>query len=78
MVSNSNNDNNNLIKRMLQINTEENKTGHDWVGKVIHWELSKKFKFDHTNKWYMHNTTSILDNETHKNNYGILTYIRIT
>ena len=31
------------------------KTRHDWMGKVIHWELSKKFQFDHTNKWYMHN-----------------------
>ena len=29
------------------------KTRHDWVGKVIHWEMCKKFKFDHTNKWYM-------------------------
>ena len=28
---------------------------HDWVGKVIHWELCKKFKFDHANKCYMHN-----------------------
>ena len=33
---------------------------------VIHWELCKKFKFDHTNKWYMHNLESILENETHK------------
>ena len=29
-------------KRMQQISTE--------VGKVIHWEMCKKFKFDHTNK----------------------------
>ena len=33
---------------------QEYKTRHDWVGKVIPWEMSKKFKFDHTNKWYMH------------------------
>ena len=26
------------------------KTKHDWAGKVIHWELCKKFTFDHTNK----------------------------
>ena len=39
---------------------------HDRVGKVINWELCKKFKFDHSNKWYMHNPTSILDNDTHK------------
>ena len=26
----------------------------------------KKFKFDHTNKWYMHNPASVLENDTHK------------
>ena len=33
---------------------------------MIHWELCKKFKFDHTNEWYMHNTGSAQENETHK------------
>ena len=42
------------------------KTRHDWVGKVIHWEISKKFKFDYTNKWYMHNPAPILEYYTHK------------
>ena len=42
------------------------KTKHDWVGKVIHLELCKKLKFDHSNKWYMHNPESVLDNETNK------------
>ena len=32
---------------------------------VIHWELCKKFKFDHTIKWYMHNTESVIENKTH-------------
>ena len=36
------------------------------MGKVTHWELCKKFEFDYTNKWYMHNPESILENETHK------------
>ena len=36
---------------MQQINTEGVK---DWVGKVIHWEMCKKLKFDHINKWYIH------------------------
>ena len=44
----------------------EYKARHDWVGKVIHWEMCKKFKFDHTNKWYMHNPAPILENDTHK------------
>ena len=31
------------------------KTRHDWVSKVIHWDMCKKFEFDHTNQWYMDN-----------------------
>ena len=46
--------------------TQEYKARHDWVGKVIHWEMCKKFKFDHTNKWYMHNPAPVLENDTHK------------
>ena len=36
------------------------------VGKVIHWEMCKKFKFDDTNKLYIHNPAAILENDTHK------------
>ena len=39
---------------------------HDWVGKVILWEICKKFKIDHANKWYMHNPAPILENDIHK------------
>ena len=28
--------------------------------------MCKKFKFDHTNKWYMHNPAPVLENDTHK------------
>ena len=45
---------------------KEYKPWHDWVGKVIHWEMCKKFKFDHANKWYMHNPAPVLENDTHK------------
>ena len=41
-------------------------TWHDWVAQVIHWGMCKKFKFDHTNKWYMYNPASVLENDTHK------------
>ena len=33
--------------------------------KVISWELYKKLKFDHTNKWYTYNLESMLENKTH-------------
>ena len=42
------------------------KTRHDWVGKVINWEMYKKLKFDHTRKWYIHNPASVLENDAQK------------
>ena len=56
---------------------KEYKARHDLVGKVIHWEMYKKLKFDHTNKLYMHNPTSVLENDTHKLqwDFGIQTYL---
>ena len=35
------------------------------MDKVILCELLKKMKFDHTNKWHMHNPASVLENKTH-------------
>ena len=34
------------------------------MGKAIHWEMCKKFRFDHANKWYVHNPAPVLDNDT--------------
>ena len=57
---------NHIISECSKSAQKEYKTKHDWVGKVIHWELCKKFQFDDMNKWYMHNPTSVLENDTHK------------
>ena len=57
---------NHIISKCCKLAQKEYKTRHDWVGKEIHWESCKKFKFDNTNKWYMHNPASILENDTHK------------
>ena len=38
------------ISECNKLAQKEYKTRHDWVGKVIHWGLYKKLKFDHTNK----------------------------
>ena len=43
---------------------KEYKTKHDLVGKVINWKMRKKFIFNHTNKWYMHNAASVLENDS--------------
>ena len=57
---------NQIISGSRKLAQKEYKTRHDWVGKVIHLVMYKKFKFDHTNKWYMYNPASVLDNNTHK------------
>ena len=57
---------NHVISECSKLAQREYKARHDWVGKVIHWEMCKKFKFDHTNKWYMHNPAPVLENDSHK------------
>ena len=56
----------NHINDYSKLAQKEYKTKQDWVGKVIHWEMCKKFKYDHTNKWYMLNTSPVLENDAHK------------
>ena len=56
----------NHISECSKLAQKEYKARHDWVGKVIHWEMCKKFKFDLANKWYMHNPEPVLENDTHK------------
>ena len=55
-----------IISESSKLVQREYKSRHDWVGMVIHGELCKKFKFDHTNKWCMLNPESVLVNETRK------------
>ena len=55
-----------IISECSKLAQKEYKTRHDWVGKVVYWEMCRKFQFDHTNKWYMHNPAHVLENDTHK------------
>ena len=57
---------NHIISECSKLTQKEYKARHDWVGKVIHWEICRKFQFDHTNKWYMHNPAPGLENDLHK------------
>ena len=57
---------NHIISQCSKLAQREYKARHDWVGKVIHWKICKKCKFDHTNKWYMYNPAPVLENDTHK------------
>ena len=57
---------NQIISECSKLAQKEYKTRHNWVDKVIHLDMCKKFKFNYTNKWYMHNPTPVLENYTHK------------
>ena len=68
-----NNNNNNrdetinyIISECSKLAQKEYKASHDWVSKVAHWEICRKFQFDHTNKWYLHNPAPVLENDTQK------------
>ena len=55
-----------MISEGIKLAQKENKTKHNWVGKVIHLKMCKKLKFDHTNKCYMHNPAAVIENDSHK------------
>ena len=57
---------NHITSECSKLGQKDYKTWYDWMGKVIHWELCKKFRFEHTKKWYMHNPEPVLENEMHK------------
>ena len=50
---------NQIISECCKLAQKEYKTRHNK-------KLCKKFKFDYTNKWYMHNSESFQENEAHK------------
>ena len=52
-----------IISKCSKLAQKKYKTRLYWVVKVIHWEWCKKFKFAHTNKWYIHNPASVLEND---------------
>ena len=62
-----------IISECSKLPQKECKTRHDWVGKGIHWEMCKKLKFNHTNKWYMHSPAPVLENNTHNLGFDIQT-----
>ena len=57
---------NHIISECSKLAQKEYKVRHEWIGKVIHREMCRRFQFDHTNKWYMHNPAPVLENDSHK------------
>ena len=57
---------NHIISECSKLAQKEYNARHNWVGRGIHWEMWRKFKFDRTNKWHMHNPAPVLENDSHK------------
>ena len=57
---------NHIISECSKLAQKEYRARLNWVGKVIPWEMCKKFKFDRSNEWYMHNPAPVIENDTHK------------
>ena len=61
----------NLKSQCSKQTLKEYKTRHDWVEKVIQWELGKRLKFDPTKKVAYAQTEALLKNEIHKKNFSL-------
>ena len=57
---------NHIISECSKLAQKEPKIRHDWVGKVINWELRKKLKFYLTTNGIYKNPACVLRNETQK------------
>ena len=57
---------NHIKSECIELAEKLYKNRHNLVGKMIHWELCKKFKSNYTNEWYMLNPESTQENEKHK------------
>ena len=56
---------NHIISECSKLAQKEYKARDDWVGKVIHREMCRKFQFNLTNKLYMRNPAPVLENDSH-------------
>ena len=57
---------NHIISECSKLAQQGYKRIYDWVSKVIHLKMYKKFKYDYTNILYMQNPAPVLENDTHK------------
>ena len=57
---------NDIMSEFQKLAQKECETRYHYLEKLIHWELCKKLKFDHTNKWEINKPESVLENETRK------------
>ena len=55
-----------IVSEYSKFAQKEYKTKHNRAGKMIHWELCKKLKFNQIFKWYIRKSEFVIQNEMHK------------
>ena len=53
---------NHILSECSKMAQKEYKRRHDWVGKKVHWEVSKRCGFDVNEKWYEHEPDAVSEN----------------
>ena len=56
----------NHIREYSKLAQKEYKIRHEWIGIVFHREFCTRSDFDNTEKWYLHKSESVLENEMHE------------
>ena len=46
-----------------KLNQKDYKMGHDNVTKKVHWDIYKKNRLEHSEKWYEHAQEGVVENE---------------
>ena len=59
---------NHILSECSNMAQTEYKRRHDWVGKKVHWEVSKRCGLDVNEKWYEHEPNGVSEN----NDFDIL------
>ena len=56
-----------IVSGSNKLEQKDYKRRHDDnLGKIVHWKLAKKCNFEAADKWYEHETESVLENEDYK------------
>jgi len=55
-----------IISGCSKLAQKEYKRRHDNLGKIVHWKIAKKCRFEVVDKWYEHEPESVLENEDYK------------
>ena len=55
-----------IISGCSKLAQNDYKRRHDWVGKATHWDICKHKGFQVTDKWYTHETESVVENDYYK------------